>query len=269
MKSQERNYYVYRHLRGEAVHDEKTGTPFYIGVGKKGKKHSWPTKEYQRAHDTVGRNKYWKLICGKYGRVVEILMEDLTQEEAYEKEAEFIKLYGRKDNGTGILCNLTDGGKGNSGGIRNPDVTKRWLKKMRAGGGFKWTEARKKEASKYWKEHAKDRKKMVWTDERRKTLSDRMRGKKLSKKWRKAIGEGQKGNKRSILAVQNLRESKRKEFKQVLCLETGFFFDSGYDAAVAMFPNKNPLTCGKYIKRVCVGNNPKFTSAYGYTFVYV
>jgi hypothetical protein len=36
----------------------------------------------------------------------------LTWEEACEKEKEFIKLYGRKDQGSGCLCNLTDGGEG-------------------------------------------------------------------------------------------------------------------------------------------------------------
>ena len=45
--------------------------------------------------------------------------EDLTWEEACNKEKEFIKLYGRKDTKTGILSNLTNGGEGTYGHILN------------------------------------------------------------------------------------------------------------------------------------------------------
>ena len=41
----------------------------------------------------------------------------MTWDEACTKEIEFIKLYGRKDNNTGILVNLTDGGEGTLGVI--------------------------------------------------------------------------------------------------------------------------------------------------------
>jgi hypothetical protein len=86
---------VYRHIRLDK------NEPFYIGIGEK----------ENRAYKKHGRSSYWNRIVDKYGYRVEILFDDLTWEEAQEKEIEFISLYGRRDLNTGILVNLTDGGE--------------------------------------------------------------------------------------------------------------------------------------------------------------
>ena len=90
--------YVYRHIRLDI------NQPFYIGIGENG-----------RAYSSRDRNVNWHNIVNVTDYEVEILMDGLTREEAFKKEREFIKLYGRKDNGTGILCNKTNGGNGQSG----------------------------------------------------------------------------------------------------------------------------------------------------------
>lgn len=87
---------LYRHIRLDK------NEPFYIGIGLTEK----------RAYSKKNRNKLWKNIVSKSTYEIEILFEDLTWEEACEKEKEFITLYGRKDIGTGTLCNLTCGGDG-------------------------------------------------------------------------------------------------------------------------------------------------------------
>jgi hypothetical protein len=89
--------YVYRHIRLDK------NEPFYIGIGS--------DKNYQRAKESHSRNKHWVNIS-KNGFEVEILFDNLTWEQACEKEKEFISLYGRADLNTGILCNMTDGGEG-------------------------------------------------------------------------------------------------------------------------------------------------------------
>jgi hypothetical protein len=89
---------VYRHIRKD------TDKPFYIGIGS----------SINRAYQKRSRNSHWKNIVSKTDYEVEILFDDLTYEQAKEKEIEFIKLYGRNDIGTGILCNMTDGGDGNN-----------------------------------------------------------------------------------------------------------------------------------------------------------
>lgn len=90
---------VYRHIRLD------TRKPFYIGIGVT------PTRAYSKK----GRNKHWHNIVDKHGYDVQILLEDLSYEEAKLKEIEFISLYGRHNISNGLLCNLTDGGDGSLG----------------------------------------------------------------------------------------------------------------------------------------------------------
>lgn len=86
---------VYRHRR---LDDDSV---FYVGIGNK-----------KRPYIKSKRNSYWKNIVKKHGYYVEILFENLEIEDAIELEVFLISLYGRKDNNTGVLCNLTDGGEG-------------------------------------------------------------------------------------------------------------------------------------------------------------
>ena len=89
---------LYRHIRKDK------NEPFYIGIGKKA-----------RAYAHSERNNLWHKIVNKTDYEVEILFSDLSYEEAFEKEREFIALYGRKNNNTGTLSNMTDGGEGSPG----------------------------------------------------------------------------------------------------------------------------------------------------------
>jgi hypothetical protein len=98
--------YLYRHIRLDL------DQPFYIGVGLSN------DTLYRRAYNSKNRNNYWKNIVNKTNYEVEIILEDLTNEEAFKKEIEFIKIYGKKSNG-GILCNIADGG---NGGFLGKDV---------------------------------------------------------------------------------------------------------------------------------------------------
>lgn len=91
--------YVYRHIRLDK------NEPFYIGISN-------INDDYKRAHKKTCRNKHWTNIIKNTNYDVDILIDDLTIEQAKEKEKEFISLYGRVDLGTGCLVNLTDGGEG-------------------------------------------------------------------------------------------------------------------------------------------------------------
>jgi len=90
-------------------HSTPCGKIFYIGMGS-----------LERAYNQYSRNIFWKRIKKKYGGFnVEILADNLSLEQAYDLEELLISEYGRRDNGTGILCNLDDGGAGANGHIVN------------------------------------------------------------------------------------------------------------------------------------------------------
>jgi hypothetical protein len=83
-----------------------TKEPFYVGKGKD-----------QRAYKTTGRSKFWHNVVNKHGFEVIIVKENLTEEESFLLEQKLVNEYGRKDLGTGILVNLTNGGEGVAGKI--------------------------------------------------------------------------------------------------------------------------------------------------------
>ena len=80
---------------------------FYVGIGSDSK--------YKRAKNLSLRTDYFKKIINKSKYKLDIILDDLTWDEACLREIELIALYGRKDLGTGNLVNFTDGGEGRKG----------------------------------------------------------------------------------------------------------------------------------------------------------
>jgi len=91
-------FYTYAYLREDK-------TPYYIGKGE-GKR---LYKSHKKLH--VPKNK---------SRII-FLKQNLTEEEAFKHEIYMIAIFGRKDLGTGILHNRTDGGEGASGAVRSEE----------------------------------------------------------------------------------------------------------------------------------------------------
>jgi hypothetical protein len=123
-----RTYYTYAYLRID-------GTPYYIGKGT-------GYRAFQKSRCTPKPPK---------DRIL-FLKVNLTEEEAFKHEVYMIALFGRKDLGTGILRNLTNGGEGTSGRLLS-DETKKKMSKSALGlpvsqetrdkiaesvSGFKW-----------------------------------------------------------------------------------------------------------------------------------
>lgn len=90
-----RRFYTYAYLREDR-------TPYYIGKG-------------------TGKRAYYKYREGlkppkDKSRII-FLKQNLTEGEAFKYEKYMIYVFGRKDSGTGILYNETNGGDGCSGRI--------------------------------------------------------------------------------------------------------------------------------------------------------
>lgn len=86
-------FYVYAYLREDF-------SPYYIGKGSGNRAFVKCNGEIRPPRDK---------------RRIVILQNNLPEDLAFDYESKLIKFFGRKDIGTGILRNKSEGGKGNSG----------------------------------------------------------------------------------------------------------------------------------------------------------
>jgi hypothetical protein len=172
-------YYVYAYLRNTDSETAAKGTPYYIGKGKD-----------RRAVSDHGNTP---VPTDKQNIV--FLKEYLTEQDAHNYEIELIAKYGRKDLGTGILLNRTNGGEGGSGHIQIPwnkglsGVQTPWNK-----GLTKDTDERIAEYAKVCNEGRKGAKQSPETIAKRSAaMIGKNKGKERSEEWRKNHSEKMTG----------------------------------------------------------------------------
>jgi hypothetical protein len=188
---------VYRHIRCDK------NEPFYIGIGK--------TKK--RAYSKKGRNNHWKNITSKSDYEVDILFDGVSWDFAKEKEKEFILIYGRKDIGTGVLCNMTDGGDGTLGRVFDGSIY----------AGIPRSEDTKMKISKAHKGKKLSKDHIEKIRESKVGKNNFFYGKNLSKEHREKISKAKKGAKMSEESKEKMSLAKRK---MVIDIETGIIYDS-------------------------------------------
>ena len=178
-------YYVYQYIREDQ-------TPYYIGKGK--------ANRINEAHALP--------LPIKERRVM--IAENLSEQAAFDLEIELIAKYGRKDLGTGILRNLTDGGDGASGYRYTEERKQAYSKRMkktnakRKQEGWEYPESARKAISEMQKGVPKPKE---WVDNVAAALNNRTEEEKAD--WKAKISAANKGKKRS--AADSLAKSLRQK----------------------------------------------------------
>ena len=169
-------FYTYAYLRED-------GTPYYIGKGQRG-----------RAYRKDGK----PCVVPKDKSRIIFLKQNLTEEEAFKHEIYMIAVFGRKDLGTGILRNKTDGGEGSSGAIISEETK------------------RKRRGKKWWNDGKGNHKKSIECP---------------GEGW--VLGYDNKKSKELGLGIHSITTEERQEIgrrvckQKWMCLETGFITNAG------------------------------------------
>ena len=217
-------FYTYAYLREDK-------TPYYIGKG-----------QGKRRHQTNGKP------CNKppKDRII-FLKKNLTEEEAFKHEIYMIAVFGRKDLGTGILHNRTDGGDGSSGWVPSEEIRK------------KISEANKNPSEETRRKMSEARIKngCTLTEEGRETM--KKLGLKNKKESRGIFGQtpeqrSENGRKNALickekgagifsLSSEQLSENSKKSNSQKwMCTETEFITTAG---ALSRYQNKRGIDTHK------------------------
>lgn len=233
----ENKYYIYLHVK------LLTGEPFYVGKGKCG------TNRFKAIKN---RSKWWCNIVEKHGFDIIIIDDNLSPEDACEKEIYWIKRIGRKDLELGNLVNLTDGGEGTNG--RKVPLEHRLIGEKNPFYGKKHTEETGKII-------AKANKNRIWKQSSLDKISKSRKGipifseKAKEERRLKMLGNNNPmyGKKHSEEVRKKMRESDRNTTGCiVLNTETGIFFNSIKEAANAFNLKRTTLNfmlIGRYINK--------------------
>lgn len=108
-------FYIYFHI------NPLKNEIFYVGKGCG-----------NRAWRKDRRSDLWNKTVKKYGYIINIVEENLTDQEAIEREMFYIKKIGRLKLKKGPLVNLTDGGEGRLGYKMNDEQKKNISDRVKA-----------------------------------------------------------------------------------------------------------------------------------------
>jgi hypothetical protein len=238
--------YLYAHIRLDK------NEVFYIGIGNDS------DGKYYRANSIKSRNTIWHNIIKKSDYKVEIIFDNFTWDQAKEKEKELIAFYGRKDKGTGVLCNLTDGGDGSFGLIVSEEIRK---KKSEFFKGRLFSEETRKKISKALtgrkvsedvvKKRSKSNTGKKRTEETKLKMSQRMKGNKytlgriLSEDHKQKLSKAHKGLQSgskhpAAKKVININTNEEYGCLKEMCEATGLSFSTMRKRLKGWLKNSTP-----------------------------
>jgi len=191
-------YYTYAYLREDK-------TPYYIGKGK-------GNRAYRRSKTDIKPPKDKSRIL--------ILKKNLTEEEAFKHEIYMIAVFGRKDLGTGILHNKTNGGDGFSGFVPSEETRKK-LSEANKGRTFSQEHKEKLSIIRKGINLSEDTRRKIgesgrgrtpWnkgktlSEETKRKISEAHTGKSLSEETKRKISEMNKGRSKPPLSEDTRRK---------------------------------------------------------------
>lgn len=191
MSSRESAYYVYLFLRSKDSKHGRKYSPYYVGKGCR-----------NRAYEKSGR----KCPAPKDKSFIVFVEEGLTEEEAFSLERYCIALYGRIDQGTGMLRNLTDGGDGVSGYRHLPETIHRVRLAVKCRPSWWIGKRHSLQSRAKMSESATGRKA---SNETRKKMSDRRKGRKMTEEARQKLVKARTGQKHSEETRQKISQSRK------------------------------------------------------------
>jgi hypothetical protein len=198
-KSNSLDFYVYAYFRQD-------NTPYYIGKGKGNRAY----RKNKNKGIKIPKNKSKIVICES----------NLTELGAFALERRLIRWYGRKNNGTGILRNMTDGGDGCSGMVLSEE-TKRKMSENRKGTKLPYEIIKKMLDTRHRNgtyQHSEESKRKMSESKKNKP------GKKHTEETKKKISEARKkyinmngagkhfSNQYGTFVIKNKRKRTRKGF---------------------------------------------------------
>ena len=251
------DYYTYAYLREDK-------TPYYIGKG--------------RGNRVYDKRRTIKPPADK-SRIL-FLKKNLTEAEAFKHEIYMIFVLGRRDLGTGILRNRTDGGEGSSGAVRSAETKKKISESMSGENnpmyGVPKTEEWKQAKSESMSGEKNPMFGVCRTEEWKKANSERNSGEKhpmygvpRTEEWKQDQSErvsgeknpmyGRTGEKHPLFGVPRTEEIKKKISKAIIAIEpdgTQRHFGGGCEAARELGISQGDLC--KYLKTGHVPTKGKF-----------
>lgn len=207
---------------------------FYVGIGN----------DIKRAYRNEGRNDHWTKVYNKYGKVVDIIAQDISLDAAKEMEKHLIA--SLKDS----LCNKTLGGEGFFGGTHSEETKE----KLRiASTGKKLSDETKQKISEKSKGHPNYLK--FHTEEAKMKISAAFKGKKRNEQFCRKVKESKKGYRPHPSSWENAAKLKKENAVLIKEITTGFIgkiwevqeqFDIQKRAVYANYKHDKPITKFKW-----------------------
>lgn len=216
-------FYTYAYLREDR-------TPYYIGKGSG-----------RRAY--IKQKNFFKPPKDK-SRII-FLKQNLTEQESFKHEKYMIAVFGRKDLGTGILYNRTDGGEGVSGLKHSKEVREK-LSIANKG----------KKLSKRTREKMSEAQKNMSEETKLKMVLSRL-GYSHSEETKRKMSETKKGKKKSREHIEKIRLSSK--IGEVNCKYWKITFANGaviYKTGILQWANENGYN-QSHISKVASGKLKK------------